>query len=146
MTKTTEIRRSKPMSLFMYVMSLTCDFGAFDEDIVVYLTIWTLSAIESSSLFSFSMEYLGCVSGGRRNLETFWCSALSYLYGGHLLFVDKDWRKSEIMASHHFWIWRRVSPSRVKNDRFLVNWDAWEWKSGDFRRGHLIISAGGWSL
>ena len=38
MAKTTSIRRSKLLSLLMYVTSLTCDFGAFDEVIVVPLT------------------------------------------------------------------------------------------------------------
>ena len=36
--KTAAIRRSNPLSLFMYVTSLTCDFGAFDEEMVVSLT------------------------------------------------------------------------------------------------------------
>ena len=39
MKKTTEIIRSKPLPLFIYVMSFTFDFGAFDEDMVVSLTI-----------------------------------------------------------------------------------------------------------
>ena len=48
----------------MYVMSLTCDFGAFDEYMVVSLKIWTLSALENASKFYFAVEYLECVSGG----------------------------------------------------------------------------------
>ena len=39
MAKTSEIKRSKPLSLFIYAMSLTCDVGDFDEEMVLYLTI-----------------------------------------------------------------------------------------------------------
>ena len=63
----------------MYVMILTCDFGDFDEEMVVSLTRWTLSALENASNFSFSVANLGCVSGGRRNLDMLWCSDLSDL-------------------------------------------------------------------
>ena len=66
-TKKTEIRRSNPLPLFMYVMSLTWDFGDFDEDIVVSLTKLTLSAVNNDSYFSFAVAYLGYVSGGRTN-------------------------------------------------------------------------------
>ena len=38
MANTTAIRRSDPFSLLMYVMSLTCDVGAFDEGVVSSLT------------------------------------------------------------------------------------------------------------
>ena len=34
----TAIRRSKPLLLFTYVMSLICDFSDFGEGIVSYLT------------------------------------------------------------------------------------------------------------
>ena len=43
MAKTEAIIRSKPLSLFMYVISFTCEFGAFYEDMVVSLTRLTLS-------------------------------------------------------------------------------------------------------
>ena len=36
--KTTVIRSSNPFSLFMHVMILTCNFGDFDDYIVVSLT------------------------------------------------------------------------------------------------------------
>ena len=68
MANTTAIRSSNPMSLFIYVTSLTYNFGAFDEEMVVSLTRRTLSALENASKFSFAMEYLGCVSGGKINL------------------------------------------------------------------------------
>ena len=71
MAKTTEIKSSKPWSLFMYVITLTCDFGAFYEDMVVSLAGWNLSAPENASYFSFAVLNLGCVSGGRRNLDMF---------------------------------------------------------------------------
>ena len=45
MAKTTEIIRSNPFSLFMYVISLTIDFGDFDEGMVSSLTELTLSAL-----------------------------------------------------------------------------------------------------
>ena len=65
----TEIIMSNPLSLFMYVTSLTCDFGASDEEMVVYLTRLTLSALENASNFYFAVAYLGCVSSGRISLE-----------------------------------------------------------------------------
>ena len=52
----------------MYVTSLTCDFVTFDDEMVVYLTRLTLSAVENSSRFFFAVAYLKYVSGGRRNL------------------------------------------------------------------------------
>ena len=55
-----------------------------------------------------------------------WCSASNYLYCGQLLFDDKYLQKSEILATHHFWFWRRVSPSGVMNVTCLVNCDTWE--------------------
>ena len=77
----------------MYVMILTCDFGAFYEDMGVSLTIWTQSALDNASIISFAVSYLGCMSGGRINIEILLCSALSLLYGGHILFVDIDFHK-----------------------------------------------------
>ena len=64
--KKTNIRRSKPFLLCMYVTILTCDFGVFDDDMVVSLTRLTLSDVENASKISFSMAYLECVSGGRK--------------------------------------------------------------------------------
>ena len=49
MAKTTAIRRSKAFSSFMYIASLTCDFGDFDEKMVVSLTRCTMSALENGS-------------------------------------------------------------------------------------------------
>ena len=69
MAKTTAIIRSKPLSLLISVTSFTCDFGFFDEEIVVSLTRLTLSALENASKFYFSVAYLGCMYGGRRNLD-----------------------------------------------------------------------------
>ena len=86
----------------MYVTSLACDFGDFGEEMVVSLKK-NLSAPENVSQFSFAVEYLGCVSGGRRNLYMLWCYDLSFMYGGQLFFVDKYWQKVERMSSHHFW-------------------------------------------
>ena len=51
-------------------------------------------------------------------------SALSFLYGGQFLFVDRDWHTAEQMESHHFWSWRRVPPSRVMGGRCLVNFES----------------------
>ena len=42
----------------MCVMSLTCDFGAFDDEMVLYLTRLTLSALDNSTNFSFDVTYL----------------------------------------------------------------------------------------
>ena len=123
--KTIEMRRSNKLSLFMYVMSLTCNFGDFDEYMVLSLTRWTLSAIDNASYLYFAVANLGCVSGGSINLDIFWCSALSDLYEGQILFVGKYLQKVKIMASHNFWIWRSVSPFRVMNGICLVNCDAW---------------------
>ena len=69
MTNTTAITRSTSLSLFMYVMSLKCYFGAFDEEMVVSLTRLTLTALENTPKFSFAVAYLECVSGGKRNLR-----------------------------------------------------------------------------
>ena len=66
MAKKTAIRRSNQLSLFMYIMILTCDFVALEEGILSYLTRWTPSALDNSSHFSFSMDDLVVVSGGRR--------------------------------------------------------------------------------
>ena len=48
----------------MYVMSLTCDFGDFEEGIVLSLTEWTLSAIDNDLYLYFSVENLVYVSNG----------------------------------------------------------------------------------
>ena len=69
MANTTAIRISDPLSLFVYLMSFTFNFGAFDEEMVLSLKILTLSSIEYASWFSFDVENLVCVSGGRINLE-----------------------------------------------------------------------------
>ena len=69
MENTTEMRRLNTFSLFMYVTSLTCDFSDFDEEMVVSLTRGNLIALENDSKLSFVVEYLGCVSSVRRNLE-----------------------------------------------------------------------------
>ena len=145
MSKKTAIIRSKPFLLFRYVMILTHDFGDFYEGMVISLTIWTLSVLENASTFSFAVPYLESLSRGRKSLDMLWCSALILLCSGHLLFVDRDWKKAEIMAPHHFWSWRRVLPSRVMDEIFLVNCDAWELKHVELRSGHLMISADGWS-
>ena len=130
----------------MCVTNLTCHFDAFDDEMVVSLTRWTLSALENYSEFSFAVTYLECVSGGRRNLVMSYFSDLSFLYGGQILFVERDWKKSEWMESHHFGIWIRVLPSWVMGSRCLVNCDGCEWNYVDLRRGHLMISAEGCCL
>ena len=68
MENTTAIRRSNPLSLFMYVTCLTYYFGDFDEDMVVSLTILNMSDIENDSKFYFAVAYSGCLSDGRMNL------------------------------------------------------------------------------
>ena len=52
-----------------------------------------MSALDNASKFSFDMIYLELVSGGRRNLVMSSFSALRFLYGGQLLFVDRNWKK-----------------------------------------------------
>ena len=52
----------------MCVTNLTHDFGAFDDDMMLSLTIWALSYPENASRFSFAVTYLECMSGGERNL------------------------------------------------------------------------------
>ena len=47
MENTTSIRRPNTSLLFMYVMSLTCDFGDFEEGIVSSLTILNMSALDN---------------------------------------------------------------------------------------------------
>ena len=94
--------------------------------------------------FSFDVEYLECVSSGRINVEMSQLYDLSLLYGGNLLFVDRYWKKTDRMEFHHFWIVRKVLPSRVTGDRRSVNCDAWEWKYCELGGDHLIISATGW--
>ena len=76
----------------MFVTSLTCDFGAFDDEILVSLTILTISALENASKFSFAVTYFKRVSGGRINLVMSQFSALGFLYGGQILFVDRDFQ------------------------------------------------------
>ena len=56
---------------------------------------------------------------------------------------------TEIGRSHNEWHQfflnlRRVSPSIVMCDRRLVNCEACEWKYGDLRSGHVVISDEGW--
>ena len=84
------------------------------------------------------MEDLGCVSGGKRNEYMLLCSALRYFYAVQIFFVDKDYQKAEGMASHHFLIRRRMSPSIVMENICLVNCDAWGNILGHFRSGHLM--------
>ena len=45
----------------MYVTSLKCDFGAFDEDMVVFLTRWNLRALDNVPRFSFDVTYMAGV-------------------------------------------------------------------------------------
>ena len=73
----------------MYVMSLKCDFGDFDERLVTSLTIWTMSALENDSQCYFSVSNIGWVSGGMTKENVLWFSALRYLYADQILFVDK---------------------------------------------------------
>ena len=68
-SKTTPIRRSKTLSLSMYVIGLACDCCAFDEDMVLSSTRLNLSALENASYFSFTVKHLVSVSGGRRKEE-----------------------------------------------------------------------------
>ena len=68
MAKKKAIISSNPLSQYMYVTSLTCDFGTFDEEILVSLTRLTLSALDNASKFSFAVAYLECLYGGRRNI------------------------------------------------------------------------------
>ena len=44
------------------------NFGDFDNDMVLSLTILTLSTLENASKFYFAVTYLECVSGGNLNL------------------------------------------------------------------------------
>ena len=62
------IIRSNTLSQCMYVTSLMRDFGAFDEEMVVYLTRLTPSSLDNASVFSFDVAYLKFVFDGRRNL------------------------------------------------------------------------------
>ena len=64
MENTKEIRRSKPLYLFMYAMSLTCNVGAFYEEMVLSLTRCALSSLENDSWFSYTVKILGYVSVG----------------------------------------------------------------------------------
>ena len=57
---TTTIRRSNPLSLFVYVLSLTCDFGDFYEEMVVSLTRWTLSDLDNTSFLFFCGAFRMC--------------------------------------------------------------------------------------
>ena len=66
----------------MYVTILTYYFGAFDEDMVLYLTILTLIDLYNASYFSFAVKNLGCVFGGSIKEDMLICSYLSDLYGG----------------------------------------------------------------
>ena len=45
------------------------------------------------------------------------------------------------MESHNFWSWSRVSPSRFRGDRFLVNFGTCEYLLVEFMGGNFIISA-----
>ena len=44
----------------------------------------------------------------------------------HMLFVDRDWKNADIIASHRFWIWIKVPPSRLREGKYLVDCDACE--------------------
>ena len=87
----TTIIRSNPLSLFMYVTSLTCDLGDFYKGMMLSLIRWYLSALENDLYFSFAAKILGCVSGGRRMEYMLWCFSLRDLYAGQIFFVDKYW-------------------------------------------------------
>ena len=58
MANTNTIISSNPVSVFMYVTSLTCDFGDFDEKMVVSLTRLNPIDLENASIFSFDVAYL----------------------------------------------------------------------------------------
>ena len=62
MAKTTAIIRSNTLSVFMYVMMLTCVFGSLDEVMVSYLTRLTLSGIDNASYLSLSVVNSVCVN------------------------------------------------------------------------------------
>ena len=87
MAKTKSIRRSKQSSIFMYVMSLTCDFGILDEGVVSSLTIWTQNSLD---FFCF-LEDLGWASSGIIMEDISWWSSLKDLYGVQIFFVYKYW-------------------------------------------------------
>ena len=55
----------------MFAIIFTCDVDAFNDGMVVSLTISTLSTLENSSKVSFAVTYLECVSSGRINLLMF---------------------------------------------------------------------------
>ena len=53
MVNTTSIIRPYPLSMSVYEMVLTCDFGALDEGIVSYLTILNWIALDNYPYSSF---------------------------------------------------------------------------------------------
>ena len=71
-------------------MILTYYFGAFDEEMVLSLTRWTMSALENASYFYFAMKFLGYLADGMRKEEMWWCYDMRDLYGNQLLFFYKD--------------------------------------------------------
>ena len=96
--------------------------------------------VDNAWWFYFYVSDFGWVSGERKKLMKK-SSALNYLYVGQLLFFDRGWKNADQMESHHLWSWSRVSPSRIRKDKCLVSFDICEDLSGDFRSGHLVISA-----
>ena len=70
------------------------------------------------------------------------CSELFLLF--QIFFVDKYFYTAEIIASHNFLnLKKSIDFSRVMNDRYLVNFDAWECFSGDLISGRFMRSAEG---
>ena len=124
--------------MIMYVMSLTFEICALDEGIVSYLTRWTQISLDNVLYFYFYFDSLGWVPSVIIKEYSSWWSAVWYLYDGKLLFVDKYWKKSENMSSHHFLIWRSMLPLRVMEDKCLLNCDACEGFSGDLRSGYWM--------
>ena len=94
-------------------------------------------------IFSFDVMNLA-YSSGRITKEYSWLSSYEiYLYAGKIFLVDRYWQKIEQMASHHFLIWRRLSPSRITEGIFLLNFDTCKYLSGDLRSDHLMILSQG---
>ena len=67
MENTVATIRSNPLSIFMLVISLTCDFGYVDELIVASLTRLTQRDLEDYWWLSFSVANFGWVYGGIKN-------------------------------------------------------------------------------
>ena len=99
----------------MYVISLTCYFCAFDEGMVLSLTILNMRVLDNASSFSFAKANLGSVSGGRRKYDMLWCFALRYSYYGQIFFLIK------IGTSKKIWY-----PTIFESEEGCRLWGSWK--------------------